>query len=373
MEKQINTRQACLILVIFTIALKLSVLPAMIADYVDKNMYIVCLIAMILDFICNLTIIFVIKKLPSKTFFDLIKETLSKPVAIIIYILMTIYFVIKATIALLELHDYYITSLFEDINPLFFLLTLTLLLLYLFGKSYRNIGRSLQVLFWPLFIGLSFTLIYPLSDVELTNLLPIFQDGSHSIFNGILHTNIGFGDFIILLLLMGNISVKKKTPKALILYSLGAIQFVFSFYMIFQGAFGSTAVNKTLALSELPLHNPYPASIGRLEWLTIIIWTIILLIQVGILGVCASKCFSTIFKAYDKKYPSVVITFTIIGFIIATYLKLYNVIELATSTAFSIITISFHTLLIVILIITFIVYSSKNKRLKFNEKIFNKN
>ena len=373
MEKQINTRQASLILVVFTIALKLSVLPAMIADYADKNTYIVCLIALCLDFICNLIIIFIIKKLPSKTFFELIKETLSTPFAIIIYILMTIYFVIKATIALLELHDYYITSLFEDINPLFFLLTLTLLLLYLFSKNYRNIGRSLQILFWPLFIGLSFTLIFPLSDIELTNLLPIFQDGSYSIFNGILHTNIGFGDFIILLLLMGNISVKEKTPKTLILYSLGAIQFIFSFYMIFQGAFGSTSVNKTLALSELPLHNPHPTSIGRLEWLTIIIWTIILLIQVGILGVCATKCFGTIFNACDKKYPSIVITFIVIGLIIATYLKLYNVIKLATSTTFSIIITSFHTLLITILIISFIVYSIKNKGIKFNEKNLYKN
>jgi spore germination protein len=361
MEKSVNTRQAGLILIVFTIALKLSVLPAMITDYVDKNSYIVCLIAMAIDFICNIIIILIIKKLPSKTFFDLIKETLSKPVAIIIYLLMTIYFLIKANIALLELHDYYITSLFEDINPIFFLLVLTLLLLYLFNRSFRNIGRSLQVLFWPLFLGLSFTLIYPLSDIELTNLLPLFQDGSYSLFNGLLHTSIGFGDFTILLLLMGHISTHKKTTKTLIIYSLSAIQFVFTFYMIFQGAFGNTAVNKTLALSELPLHNPYPANIGRLEWLTIIIWTVILLIQVGILGKCATKCFGIAFNATDKKYPHIVMSAIVICVLVATYLKLHNIIKIATSTAFSITISTFHLLLIVVLLVSFIIYLNKNK------------
>ena len=74
-----------------------------------------------------------------------------------------------------------------------------------------------------------------------------------------------------------------------------ALSFVFNFFFIFVGSFGETAVNQTLALGELPLHNPYPATIGRLEWLTIIIWTAILLIQGALLGNCCTKCFKYIF------------------------------------------------------------------------------
>jgi hypothetical protein len=76
---------------------------------------------------------------------------------------------------------------------------------------------------------------------------------------------------------MGKISLENKSKKKILLSALNVFLFIFQFFVIFAGSFGRFGVHQTLALGELPLHNTTPATIGKLEWLTIIIWTIILL------------------------------------------------------------------------------------------------
>ena len=369
MTKNVTNGQAGLILALFSVALKLSVLPAMFNDYASNNSYVACLFALIIDFVLCLIVITIIIKIPNKTFFELISDVFSKPIAIILNAILMGYFIIKSLIALLELHDYYIASLFEELNPLFFIISFLFLLLWLFGKSFRNLGRSLQIFFWPMAIGLLFTLIFPISDIQLTNLLPLFQNGMYQIFNSIFHTAFAFDDYIILLLLMGRIKVDKNTRKTLLTYLLSIFFFVFSFYVVFVGSFGNTAVNQSLALNELPLHNPFSTALGRLEWLTIIIWTAILLLQSAVLGKCSCSCFDSIFNSYDKKVsPPVIVGILGIG-IFFTYLKLYDVIKFVTSTPFNIALISFHGVLITILIISAITTHNKtNHKGAYNEK-----
>ena len=62
MEKKITTRQACLLVVLTTIALKLSTLPAIMSDYASSNSYMICLVAIIFDFIGTLIILKVMEK-----------------------------------------------------------------------------------------------------------------------------------------------------------------------------------------------------------------------------------------------------------------------------------------------------------------------
>lgn len=359
-EKTISSNQAALILILFTVGLKFSVLPAIMCDYASNNGYIVCLIALILDFLCTVAVIVVMRKIPEKNFFDLIKETLSRPVAIIIYAILAVFFIIKCLIAILELHDYFIATLFEELNPLYFIIVLSLLMFFLFNKNLRTFGRLLEIFFWPMAIGLMFTLIYPIQDIELTNLFPIFQDGFYPIWNGIVHTSFAFGDYSILLILMGRISYKKGSVKKILLYMFSMANFIFNFYIVFVGTFGDTAINQSLALGELPLHNPFPSTIGKLEWLTIIIWTAILTIEAGILGKSASICFKHIFNK-EKSYTPSIITLSIILLLYSfSYLRLETAISIATDGVVVTIASLFQLLLIILLYICYFI-SKKQK------------
>ncbi len=354
MEKKISTNQLSLLLVVFIIALKLSVLPAVMNDYSGRSSYITCLIAVVIDFLCTLVVLSIIMKIPEESFFSLLKKTLSKPVAIIVYLLMFFYFFSKMIIALTEIHDYYTSSLFEELNPYFGLLVLFCLLLFLLSKNFRTHGRLVEVFFWPMVIGISFTLIFPFSDIELTNLLPLFKDGLYPIGQGLFHTTLAFGDFMLLFVLMGKIKYSDKAKKKIIIYVTNALLFIFNFYVVFVGAFGDTSVNQTLALGELPLHNPHPATINRLEWLTIIIWTALMLINSGILGKCCCDCFKNIFGISDNKLPSIVVTILAIVIESLSMFRINVVARVGTSTLASIIAIVIYSICIALLIIGYL-------------------
>ena len=368
MEKKITTNQASLLLVIFTVSLKLSVLPALTCDYAGRSAYIVSFLALLVDFLFTIAVIVIIRKIPEKSFFELIKTTVSKPIAIIIYIFLFFYFFLKLVIALLELHDYYLVTLFEKLDPIYFIITLAFLMLFLFNKNFRTIGRLIEVCFWPLAIGIAFTLIYPIGDLEIVNLLPIFEDGLYPIYHGLFRTTAGYGDFMILFVLMGKISYSKKPIKKILLYFSNIMFFILNFYVIFVGTFEATSVNQSLALAELPLHNPSPTTIGRLEWLTIIMWTAILLIQMAIIGNCCCNCIKEILGVSDKKYSVFATVGLLIVAYIPSYLKLDNLVQMLTTEISAIIFSIFQVLCIVLLYICYFINKKKNKP-AFNKNI----
>lgn len=359
MEKTISTNQASLMICIFTIALKVSALPAIMFSFAGNDSYISCLLAIIFDFIGTVIIVNIMEKHPNETFFSITKETLGKTFAIVIQVILLIYFIIRTILVLQELHDYFIATLFEELNPIYFLIILGLIMLYSTGKNFRTIGRLIELIFWPVAIAIAFTLIFPIKDLQIIKLLPVFEEGFVPIYKGLARTTFAFGDYMILLIIMGKISFEKKSKKKILIYTAGALTFILTFFIIFVGCFGDFALSQTLALSELPLHNTTPATIGKLEWLTISIWTIILLVNAILLSIASRSIFDNIFQSNGKKYGSYVITSIIMLTVTLTYLQLEGIVEFAISPVFASIVGGVQLSMIVILIIASAI---KNKR-----------
>lgn len=362
MKNKISTNQTSLIICIFTIALKVSALPAIMYSFAGNDSYISCLIAIVFDFIGTVVIINIMERHPNETFFTLTKETLGKTFAIIIQILLLVYFIIRTILVLQELHDYFIATLFEELNPIYFLIILGLIILYSTGKDFRTIGRLIELIFWPVAIAIAFTLIFPIKDLQIIKLLPVFEEGIVPIYKGLAHTTFAFGDYMILLIIMGKISFQKNTKKKVLIYTAGVLSFILCFFIIFVGCFGDFSANQTLALSELPLHNTTPATIGKLEWLTISIWTIILLVNAILLSIASVSVFDNIFGTSDKKCGSYVVTSIIMFMVTFSYLQLEGIVEFAISSAFASVVGCLQLNMIVILIIASVIKNRKRSK-----------
>ena len=360
MEKTLSTNQASLIFCIFTVGLKLSALPALMYNYAGNDSYIVCLIALIFDFIGTLVIVHIMHKHPDKTFSQILKESLGTAVSKIVLIILLLYFLAKCILVLQELHDYFIATLFEELNPIFFIIVLGLLILYATAKNFRSAGRLIELIFWPTFIGLIFTLLFPLEDMQIEKLLPLFTQGPYPMYKALQRTTFAFGDYMILLPLMGNVSLNQKSKKKILIYAFSTFNFVLNFFIIFAGSFGRFSVNQTLALGQLPLHNSTPATIGKLEWLTIIIWTVILLTDAIIIASASRSCFDTIFNVNGKKWTGYVLTAVIILIVSVTYMRLETIIQIATTPTFSTIAGGVQIAMILILIIANFISSKKS-------------
>lgn len=362
MEKKITTRQACLLVVLSTIALKLSTLPAIMSDYASSNAYMICLVAIIFDFIGTLIILKVMEKVPEKNFYELIKNTLSKSVAVVIYFFLALYFFIKSAAALFQLHNYYSSALFNELNHSFGLIIILFLSLFLLSKNFRTHGRLMEVCFWPITIAVTLTLLFPVNSIKLTNLFPLFEDGVYPIWNGFIHTSFAFGDYVVLFILMGKINYQKNTTKKILFYTLNVLFFIFQFYIVFIGVYGHTAVNQTLALSELPLHNSFSVTVSKLEWLTIIVWTALLFIYANFMNKCCCECLDNIFGVSAKKCNSIVLSIITVVLQVFTTFEVFPFARIYTNLPMSIATKVFPVGLIILLILCYIIHKKKGSK-----------
>lgn len=373
MEKTISTNQSGLIYCIFTIALKLSALPSLMFSYAGNDSYIACLIALFIDMLATFIVIGIIIKHPDKSFKQLITETFGKVISSIIHSLLVIYFLAKCVLVLQELHDYFIATLFEELNPVYFLIVLGLIILYSTFRNYRIIGRAIELIFWPTMIALFFTLIFPIEDMQIEKLLPIFEQGPYPIYKAISRTTFAFGDYMIFLPLMSNIKITQTSRKTLVLYTIGTVSFIFSFFVIFVGCFGKYAISQTLALGELPLHNTTPETIGKLEWLTISIWTIILLINAIILAHTCRQVFDNLFGINDKKWSCYTISAILILIVGMTYLQLETIIQIAITPIFSALSGGLQLTILIMLIVSSIVATNRQKNKQPHKPIIRRN
>lgn len=361
MGKTISPNQTGLIFSIFAISLKMSALPAIMFSYSGNDCYITCFIALIFDFLGTISILTVMRKNPDMSFKDIITSTFGKVIGKVCYTILLLYFLAKCVLVLQELHDYFIATLFEELNPIYFLIVLGLLIMYATTKNFRTIGRVAELIFWPTFIGITFTLIFPIEDIQIEKLLPVFEQGENPIFMGLSRTTFAFGDYMILIPLMGKVNLNKKSMKTVLVYALGVFSFILSFYIIFVGSFGKFSMNQTLALGELPLHNTTPATIGKLEWLTIIIWTVILLSSAIILAIAGRHCIDTLFDVTDKKWTSYVYTLLVMLIVTITYMQLETIVELAISPVFATIAGAVQTLFVLISLASSIILRHKTR------------
>ena len=221
-------------------------------------------------------------------------------------------------------------------------------------------ARSVEILFWFILIGLIVVMVVPLKNIELINYFPILENGIWSAFVGIEKTSFGGGDYIILLIFMKYVDKKDKKGPILANFLL-AIWVIVSFYFIFVGVFGRTGVNQLLAISDISLHNAYPSSIGRIDWLTIIIWTTTLMMQMGFTGFICMYLLRNIVPISKTKSIVVIDVLLTLCFLIANnYFTVF--FEIIMSVPFVIYVSVLHYILPFLLILIHIVRSRRYEK-----------
>ena len=123
------------------------------------------------------------------------------------------------------------------------------------------------------------------------------------------------------------------------------------FFVIYVGLFGTIVVNEGLVVSDIPLYSNYPSTNGRLEWLSFIIWTIVLVYQSALMLICARESLSYTTALKNNSILSVIICVLMGVSLHIFYLNYALVLKIISSTPFNISLISFILVLVLLLII----------------------
>lgn len=372
MKKLLTSRQLSMILFISVISLKFLVFPAITTKFAGRSAYVSMFLYLLIELIIIVFVLLFIKKYNNYTFSEILSITFGKAFAKIVFSVLFIYFIFKTLFLIKETHNYFLEVIFDDLPWIYFILPLMLYILYVMTKSIDIMARTIEILFWFLIVSIGLTVLAPSYRIDLFNILPLFENGVTPVINGMIYSSFSFGDFLVLLLLMGKVDFSNKGLKKICFYGIFCLVFVTAFYVVFTAIFDNTGINHILAISDISVRSSYPYTQEKLDWLAILIWSIVLLFQIGVYAIVSKNCFNEIFQ-FKNKYVSVATISTILfGLSFAFYFNLELLIKIATSVPFVIVVISIYIAMLIILIITAMVLKFKkvdnNKHLcKFEE------
>lgn len=299
----------------------------------------------------------------------MLEQGVGKPIAKLVMLFLFVFLILKSSYFIKEFHYFLVNTLFSDLPFYFFVFPLIVMCVFLMNSSLRSLGRSSELFFPLVLIALIITLIIPNNYLSFANLLPILDNGIGHVLEACFRGSFSAGDFIIFIFLMGNIEYTKNSYKKIFRWAVASSFMVILFYTIFIAIFGNISVGSIMAIGEIPLFASFPSAVGRVDWVTINLWTIAALFQIGVLLNFALFSFNYVFNAKNKKLGITIISFILITIIYFVYLDLANVVQIITSSDFNKVNVIFQISLPVVAFISFLISEKKLKKSKKEKKL----
>lgn len=348
---QLTNRQVGMVISLSIISLKLFIFPSLISGYSQTDCYISVCVSLTIEFLFIIMVLWVMKHHPDKSLFEILESKVGKIVSRILAGILAVFFLGKSLIALKEVQNFLVQLLFEHITWWKFALPLILLILYILNKSFRTFARSVQFFYWFIIAGATLTLILPIQELNFVNLLPIMANGFLPVIKGSFLTSFHFIDFFVLMIMMGRVKYSKSTAISIVKYTLFTYAFVLLYFVVYVGLFGTILVNEGLLVSDIPLYSNYPSTNGRLEWLSMIVWSIVLVYQSALMLICSRETISYTTGIKNNAWLSFGIC-AIMGIVLyIVYLNYAGLLRIISSVAFNTSLLSFVLILSVFLLI----------------------
>jgi len=224
-------------------------------------------------------------------------------------------------------------NLFTELNIHKFLVPLVIFgVLFCFMPA-RAIFRSGEIFYILIIVGIALSVFPALRNMNPSEITPIFGGGITPILRGFYQNLIYFESAAFLLIFSGDIKLQSDSgrnkqqastntmpdqakdfrKKFMLTATLLGVFFVF-FVFMFTSIFGPLAPTKDLAITNLTTYSEFLTQSGRLDWILVYIWTLLLLLRFGATFFAVFACIRYLFNAKHRA--------GYIGFSIALFLYL---------------------------------------------------
>ena len=331
--KKITPRQLIIFYCIYSFAIKFLALPALLSTTSAQNAWIAALLGTVVE----LVLIFAVLNVlvignGSDIYSDLRTNTKFIGAKIIILFMMLL---LLLQLFILSSQSYIILSqnLFTELNIHKFLVPLVIFgVLFCFMPA-RAIFRSGEIFYILIIVGIALSVFPALRNMNPSEITPIFGGGITPILRGFYQNLIYFESAAFLLIFSGDIKLQSDSgrnkqqastntmpdqakdfrKKFMLTATLLGVFFVF-FVFMFTSIFGPLAPTKDLAITNLTTYSEFLTQSGRLDWILVYIWTLLLLLRFGATFFAVFACIRYLFNAKHRA--------GYIGFSIALFLYL---------------------------------------------------
>ncbi len=325
LRQNVTTRQLTLFFALLCPIAKLFIMPASYCYYAGKDCWIGVLIQGLIDVLCLFILLSVMKK-DGRSLFEILSSAIGKRATKIIYFYLSMVFIAKAVVPILEQLLICYEVLYESTPKRIFFIPLFIAAFYASISEVNGIFRSIE-LFAPFIVFSIFGIGFlSLSSVELYELFPIFEFGVRPTGVGMIANLLWFGDYIVLLPLLDNVEIKGKNVSKILFGYIFEIVIVAAFLIITVGIFGSSAARQVFMLSKISKYSIAFSNLGRIDFLFIIVLFLGETIYSSILLALATKTLVTS-TGLKTKLCALIVCATTAVFSITMLLKSYAVIE----------------------------------------------
>lgn len=326
--KALTSRQSIILMLVTIIATKFFIVPIKLAEGMEQNIILVMPIFILLEIALIILLVKFSMRYSNWSFYEILENSFGKIFAKVFFILLFIFFLGKNILNINETYSFFLYTLYEDLNPLLYIIPLSLLMFYGFLKGLNSIGRTLEILCKILLFGIITAIIIGISSVDFSNLLPLFEPPiENSLFT--LQENIfWFGDYFVFLIILGDIKYNKGYFKHLMWVIIGAFIILLTFYITYFCLFPFSSGIQHFAVSDITQYTSM-GDWGRIDWLTSFIWTMASILQAIIYYYCSTKCLQYIFKFKNDLYTNILSLTILLIFVLLINFNFSNTIAIA--------------------------------------------
>ncbi len=314
-EKQVTTRQACLILILAAVSTKLLFLPSLLCQEVGRDAYVYVFIFMLLEILTLTIFLHLSKKFPNYDAKQLFEYCFGKVVSKAILLLYLIYFVVQTSVVFQSAYVYLYENLYANLKWYVYVFPLLLTLAYVAYKGLNSIARLFELFIPIVFVGVVMALFLGGINADYSNALPILEN---NFFDGIVNVSkyaLWFSDYLIFLVLFGHIKTHKNFSKNTIMITLVVSVIVSVFILIFYCLFDYSAVFHRNAITDIVQVIPRNSDLGNIDWIVTLVWDITMIIYMCIMFFASTKMCKDVF-CIKQKWINIIIVLALIGVIV---------------------------------------------------------
>lgn len=310
-KKALNTHQFNKIVLINMFALKLIGFSGFMYSKVQNDIWIIVLSLMSID----LLFLFLLLKAKSKTklpFIECLNKTIGKILTKFILFICILFFLFKLLFILSETYFFLNYILYDELNQYLLIACFVIIWTYLSYGGLTNIGRTIEVFFFPVIIGLILALGVGFFQADFLNVFPILKNGILPVFETAFEYSFWFGDYIFVLFIIDKSTYNRKNIKSTLIYVTIGILIVTFIVLTFVGLFDLTGHRHYSALSEIAQVPPEFAGFNRIDWIIVLFFTIAQFFQTTIYFYCIYFINYKLFKIRHKTYNLIIVNLLIL-------------------------------------------------------------
>lgn len=289
-DNVIYTNQFAVIAFVVMIAFKISMLPSYMYETVGRDSWLIIGILLVIEAIMFMLTLYVTKRI------NLLAD--DSKWLYVIHAIIYGYTMIRLVVLYSGLITYTANSLFDQGRIDFIVIAFAIVIPYIVSRGGNTIARLFQIIFYFLAVILIVMVLTPSFKWDLSELTPIFGTNNGKLINGFTNYSVWFGDYVLLFYFtvkpkQNKVLNKASVPIALVFSIIGVVLF----YVAFIAVYGEAGSLVYFAFNRMSVFNTISELLGATNFLSILVWMIMSLLQIILMFWTATNALMCIIKS----------------------------------------------------------------------------